>query len=283
MKVCPNQALQPALWEAGIEGLWTPVVVPRIGYCEPACTLCGEVCPTGAIWRFTRQQKGWSGAAAQPIRLGTAFYDRGRCLPWAMDTECIVCEEWCPTSPKAIQLRAAGTVRQPWVDPARCVGCGACEHTCPVKDGPAVTVSSVGESRSKTNQMLLERKPAGARTLLPEACGAWRRTTAVREFAAADLWKYVDGDAERYRRFGVERTWTATYRLPSGAEAVVDVHRFAGDGARRLFESEPSAGAAAAGVAASSWRGACFVRVTAYQDAGAALAELARAVEANVQ
>ena len=39
-----------------------------------------------------------------PIRIGTAFYDRGRCLPWGMATECIVCEEWCPTSPKAIYL-----------------------------------------------------------------------------------------------------------------------------------------------------------------------------------
>ena len=31
------------------ERLWTPTVVPRIGYCEPSCTLCSEVCPTGAI------------------------------------------------------------------------------------------------------------------------------------------------------------------------------------------------------------------------------------------
>ena len=34
--------------------------------------------------------------------IGTAFYDQGRCLPWAMATPCIVCEEFCPTSPKAI-------------------------------------------------------------------------------------------------------------------------------------------------------------------------------------
>lgn len=37
MKVCPNNALQPALTEAGLEGLWTPVVAPRIGYCENSC------------------------------------------------------------------------------------------------------------------------------------------------------------------------------------------------------------------------------------------------------
>jgi polyferredoxin len=170
MKVCPNNALHPAFFEAGIEGLWTPVVVPRIGYCEPSCTLCSEACPTGAIWEITPQAKGWSvnlSSDTKPIRIGTAFYDRGRCLPWAMATECIVCEEWCPTSPKAIYLQPAEVIdasgqtkilKQPRVDPARCVGCGACEYACPLQDHPAVYVTSVGETRSATNQILLNQR-----------------------------------------------------------------------------------------------------------------------------
>ena len=170
MKVCPNNALHPAFSEAGIEGLWTPVLVPRIGYCETSCVLCSQVCPTGAIWEITEREKGWSvdvARADKPIRLGTAFYDRGRCLPWAMATECIVCEEWCPTSPKAIYLQpvemidATGNskqVKQPYLDPSHCVGCGACEYACPVQDRPAVYVTSVGESRSRTNQILLNRR-----------------------------------------------------------------------------------------------------------------------------
>ena len=172
MKVCPNHALQPALSEAGIEGLWTPVVVPRLGYCETSCVLCSQVCPTGAIWEITPKEKGWTvdlSSATKAVRLGTAFYDRGRCLPWALATDCIVCEEWCPTSPKAIYLRpadvidAAGDlkqVKQPYLDPSKCVGCGACEHACPVQDRPAVYVTSVGESRSRTNQILLNRRKA---------------------------------------------------------------------------------------------------------------------------
>ena len=170
MKVCPNNALHPAFSEAGIEGIWTPVLVPRIGYCETSCVLCSQVCPTGAIWEITQKEKGWSvdlDHADKPVRLGTAFYDRGRCLPWAMATECIVCEEWCPTSPKAIYLQpvdvidATGNskrVKQPYLDPSRCVGCGACEYACPVQDRPAVYVTSVGENRSRTNQILLNRR-----------------------------------------------------------------------------------------------------------------------------
>jgi len=170
MKVCPNNSLHPTLSEAGLEGLWTPTLVPRIGYCEPSCVLCSEVCPTGAIWQITPQEKGWVvgvGRQSQPVRLGTAFYDRGRCLPWAMATDCIVCEEWCPVSPKAIYVQEAQvidsagntkTLKQPRVDPSRCVGCGACEFACPLQENPAVYVTSIGESRSPSSQILLSRK-----------------------------------------------------------------------------------------------------------------------------
>ncbi len=169
MKVCPNNSLHPTLEQAGLEGLWTPTLVPRIGYCEPSCVLCSEVCPTGAIWQITPGEKGWVvgvSATDHPIRLGTAFYDRGRCLPWAEATECIVCEEWCPVSPKAIYVEEAQvidsaghtkTLKQPRVDPGRCVGCGACEYACPLQERPAVYVTSIGESRSPSAQILLNR------------------------------------------------------------------------------------------------------------------------------
>lgn len=174
MKVCPNNALHPAFFEAGLEGLWTPILVPRIGYCEYSCVLCGQVCPTGAIQKIDEKAK--MGIGQKPITLGTAMYDQGRCLPWSMATPCIVCEEFCPTSPKAIwaeevevakresKYAAEGAhapmttvrVQRPHVDPTLCIGCGACEKVCPIVDKPAVYVTNAGETRSKTNVILLE-------------------------------------------------------------------------------------------------------------------------------
>ncbi len=174
MKVCPNNALHPAFFEAGVEGMWTPILIARIGYCEHSCVLCGQVCPTGAIQKITEKEK--LGLGVPPIKIGTAFYDHGRCLPWSMGTPCIVCEEFCPTSPKAIWVEEADQqvrskkpgpngepppmktvhLQKPHVDPSLCIGCGACEKVCPVQDQPAVYVTSVGETRSKTNVILLE-------------------------------------------------------------------------------------------------------------------------------
>ena len=187
MKVCPNNALHPAFFEAGLEGLWTPILVARIGYCEFSCVLCGDVCPTGAIQKITelqktgREDKGGKTITQKPISIGTAMYDQGRCLPWAMATPCIVCEEFCPTSPKAIWAEEVEVpkrddkygekgehaamlmvkVQRPHVDPSLCIGCGACEKVCPIVDKPAVYVTNAGETRSKTNVILLENTSYG--------------------------------------------------------------------------------------------------------------------------
>jgi len=79
-------------------------------------------------------------------------------------------EEWCPTSPKAIYLVPAEvadrngetkTVKQPFVDPKLCTGCGACEYACPIKGSPAIYVTSAGETRSRANQFLLKETSPG--------------------------------------------------------------------------------------------------------------------------
>lgn len=157
MKVCLTNGLQPTLIEAGIEGMWSPQLIPRIGYCEYRCTLCGQVCPTGAIQRLHLEEK-------VKVKIGLAMIDKGRCLPYAHATPCIVCEEVCPTPKKAIWFEEAmvkdkegrGTIiKQPRVDLGLCIGCGICEAKCPVGGQAAIYVTSIGESRSKTNQLLL--------------------------------------------------------------------------------------------------------------------------------
>ena len=161
VRVCPNNALQTAFTEVGLTGLWSPVITPKIGYCEPNCVLCSEVCPTGAIQTLTPKQKGWAvedGVTTNSLLIGTAVYDQRHCLPWAKSTDCVLCLEWCPVTPKAIYLKDATVtdtegkprmLKQPYVDLNRCVGCGACEFACPLQEQPGVYVTSAGESRSR--------------------------------------------------------------------------------------------------------------------------------------
>jgi polyferredoxin/ferredoxin len=235
MRACPTNVIQPATIEAGLEGLWTPILNFRVGTsgCQLNCIACGNVCPTAAIRPLSLDEKLGRGDFAErgPVRLGTAFLDRGRCLPWAMDKPCIVCQENCPVSPKAIYVReefqvirdgartvvtatangltldgaalppgalgtgdyfvrlenaatgerrliadnsaqdlklaapwteppAAGSrisievcLQKPFVDAARCTGCGICEHECPVSGLRAVRVSAENETRNQRHSL----------------------------------------------------------------------------------------------------------------------------------
>ena len=41
----------------------------------------------------------------------------------------------------------------------------------------------------------------------------WTRSDEIRTFPAAELWKYIDGDAEKYLKAGVESTSTSDYKF----------------------------------------------------------------------
>ncbi len=156
MKVCITNGLQPTVFQAGFEGMWSPVLVPRIGYCEYNCTLCGQVCPTDAIQELKPLEK-------RSTTIGLAFVDTDRCLPYAFDMDCIVCEEHCPTDPKAIYFETKTVwdmidgreVKLPVIHTHKCIGCGICENVCPVGGHAAIRVSSIGEDRSETNRLFL--------------------------------------------------------------------------------------------------------------------------------
>ena len=165
MKVCPTNVLQPVIFEAGLEGVFSPYLIPRYifeqSYCEYTCTLCGQVCPTGAIPRLTEEAK-----HAQPM--GKAYFDHNLCLPWADGTPCIRCEEMCPTPEKAIKILNTFTVKdkdgveveihQPHVDRDLCVGCGICESNCTIEGVSAIRVQHV-EAPDPGTEFLL--KPEG--------------------------------------------------------------------------------------------------------------------------
>ena len=157
MKVCITNGLQPTFLEAGLEGIWSPVLVPEVGYCELRCTLCGQVCPTGAIKKLPLEEK-------MKVKIGLAMIDKSRCLPHAHATPCIVCEEVCPTPKKAVWFEKAAVkdrqgretvIQQPRVDLELCIGCGICEAKCPVKSRPAIYITNVGESRSEKSRLFI--------------------------------------------------------------------------------------------------------------------------------
>jgi MauM/NapG family ferredoxin protein len=140
MKVCITNGLQPVMFQSGLSGIWTPQLVPEIGYCEYRCTLCGNVCPTGAIPRLTEAEK-------KKTRLGLALIDRKVCLPWKENKECLVCEEHCPVSKKAIRFREyrekGKLIKKPHVDPRLCIGCAICQTKCPTRPRRAIIVYPV--------------------------------------------------------------------------------------------------------------------------------------------
>jgi polyferredoxin len=242
MRICPTNVIHPAGLDFGFESLWTPSLNFQIGTsgCQHNCIACGNICPTAAIRPITLDERMGTGPyeAQKPLKIGTAFVDHGRCLPWSMDLPCIVCQENCPVSPKAIftreifqpvrdftgvQIRpleknmvetpnkilepdlfatgdyyvrftdlpdfptsliTANTesrieftgpdpldqelysdsradililLQQPYVDPEKCIGCGICQHECPVKGKRAIRVTAENESRNREHSFLLLR------------------------------------------------------------------------------------------------------------------------------
>lgn len=142
MKVCPTNVIQPAVFAAGLEGMLTPQMAYRHGYCDWTCNECGKVCPTGAIDRLSLPVK-------RKAIVGRAYIDRDRCIPWADFKDCIVCEELCPIPDKAVVLFEETvldpegrlvTLKRPSVVVERCTGCGVCEFKCPVPRRAAIEV-----------------------------------------------------------------------------------------------------------------------------------------------
>jgi polyferredoxin len=138
MRVCPTNTLQPLLFTQGLEGLWTPHLIPRRAGCDQTCQLCGTVCPTDALRELKLEEK-------KHAKLGTAYLDKDRCLVWDEDRLCLICDEQCPYN--AIVFQWKDGFRRPIVIENKCNGCGFCEEQCPVSGASAIIVTSRDEIR----------------------------------------------------------------------------------------------------------------------------------------
>ena len=154
MKACPTNTLQPIWLKAGLEGIFSPVLTPRLAACAVDCTACGHVCPTGAIRRLPLVEKNHA-------KLGTAWIAREYCLAWERDKKCLVCDEMCPY--KAVSLRSVPGLKNavPFVQADKCAGCGWCESKCPVEGVSAIRVSIIGEIRLKTGSYVAKAQEFG--------------------------------------------------------------------------------------------------------------------------
>ncbi len=226
LRVCPTNGLQACWFDNGLEGLWTPELVPRIGYCEYNCNLCGAVCPSGAIKRLDEKDK-------QLTVIGLASIDRDRCIPWTRAENCLVCEEHCPVPMKAIRLTPETVtdengdkveIKRPYVVKSECIGCGICETKCPLTGPAAVRVTGVMPQTRKTPSV---ERPTGVLRMLPRKIGVWAATAAPQVFEQDKLFDFIDGGAEVYYEYGFKRAATREYA--KGDESVtVDVFEMSG-------------------------------------------------------
>ena len=151
VRICSTSGggLQHVGLDSGWEGIWTPVLKPKVGYCEYNCNLCGRVCPTSAIHLLPLEKR-------QEMKMGTAHFDKTRCIPWYYGEDCMVCEEHCPLPDKAIKFRESevvtidgrdSTVLLPYVDEILCTGCGICVNRCPVEGERGIFLTNANEER----------------------------------------------------------------------------------------------------------------------------------------
>lgn len=129
---CPSHVLKPAFMEYGPGGVMQPTVYFEKGFCNFDCTVCGDVCPNGAIKPLTTEQK-------HLTQIGKVVFIEENCIVYTDGTSCGACSEHCPTQALSmIPYRDGLTI--PDVNTDICVGCGGCEYICPARPYRAVYI-----------------------------------------------------------------------------------------------------------------------------------------------
>ena len=129
---CPTGVLQPSFTQYGIGGYMQPFMDYSSNYCNYECTVCSDICPTGAILKVEADQK-------KTLQIGKVTFIKENCVVYTENTACGSCSEHCPTQAvKMVPYKGSLTI--PETDNSICVGCGACEHACPVVPFKAIYV-----------------------------------------------------------------------------------------------------------------------------------------------
>lgn len=132
VSACPNDVLRPSV-EIG-EHFLQPVMGYEKGWCRPECTVCSQVCPTGAIKALTPEEK-------SSISIGHAVYVPERCVVVTDEVKCGNCARHCPSGAiSMVKYNEDSALRIPVVNPERCIGCGHCEYVCPSRPLSAIYV-----------------------------------------------------------------------------------------------------------------------------------------------
>ncbi|MDD2246780.1 MAG: 4Fe-4S binding protein [Proteiniphilum sp.] len=132
---CPSHVIKPAFLEYGPGGIMQPKLYFSKGFCNYDCTICGEVCPTGAILPLTKEEKNHT-------QMGQVRFIVENCIVYHYETNCGACSEHCPT--QAVHMVPyKGSLTIPEINPAICVGCGGCEYVCPAIPFKAIYVEGL--------------------------------------------------------------------------------------------------------------------------------------------
>ena len=129
---CPSHVLKPAFMEYGLAGMMQPTVSFEKGFCNFDCTVCGDVCPNGAILPISVEQK-------HLTQLGYVVFIKENCIVYTDETSCGACSEHCPTQAVAMVPYKDG-LTIPHVNKEICVGCGGCEYVCPARPFRAIYI-----------------------------------------------------------------------------------------------------------------------------------------------
>jgi len=138
VEVCPTKAVSLLGLLLDVKNMSTPVIASEFGGCtawRDGCNACSEACPTGALDPVLPLEK---------VKLGDVEIKHESCV------NCMVCFNVCPVEGAVLfpnpdgapfkthtdiptLLKLVSSPLKPYIDNARCVGCGLCVHACPEK------------------------------------------------------------------------------------------------------------------------------------------------------